>query len=179
MTELQSKLYNSAPLKQKDSSDESEDEVVDDPVCLTAEAKQILIEKDLGKEKPRKKRFLNPLIEMGMRMDMDQTNKIDKFTEIAMIDPFKKSSLKIAISTVKAFDFFLDVYPEEIMEEVYAEVKNNNSIRPPKTVFVPEKQLLRKCMRAMVKYSKEEHSKVLFRFGLRDKKDRTFVTDLN
>lgn len=129
----------------------------------------MLIEKDkeIDKEKPRKL-VLDPFRELAMRMDMEQKHKISSLTDVAMVDPFKKSSLKKAINTVKNIDFFTEVYSEDIMEEVLDEMRKSDTIRPPKTVFVPDKALLRRIMRAMIMFGKEDHSKVLFRFGLKE-----------
>ena len=84
-----------------------------------------------------------------------------------MTDPFKtKKSLKEAISTVKCYDFFTDVYPQSVVTALLEAIKTKSSIKPPKTIFVPSQIVLRKSMRAMLKYGKEDHKQILYRFGL-------------
>ena len=48
---------------------------------------------------------------------MDRENKVSNFYELGMTDPFKtKKSIKDAISEVKTFDFYTEVYPSTVMK---------------------------------------------------------------
>jgi hypothetical protein len=50
-------------------------------------------------------------------MQMDRENKVSKFYELGMTDPFKtRKSIKDAISEVKTFDFYTEVYPTAVMK---------------------------------------------------------------
>jgi hypothetical protein len=84
---------------------------------------------------------------------MDRVNKVLNFYELGMTDPFKtKKSLKDAISEVKTFDFFTEVYPEAVMKQITEAIKNEHEVQAPRCIFVPEKALLRQMMKALLKY---------------------------
>ena len=43
------------------------------------------------------------------------------------------------------------------MGEIVEAIKKQESIKPPKAIFVPEKHLIRHMIRAVVKYGSEEN----------------------
>jgi hypothetical protein len=98
---------------------------------------------------------------------MDLTNTIGTFEEVGMASPFStKKSFANAISHVKTFDFYTGVYGE-VPDEVKKAISNGEYIKPPKTRFVPSRTLLRKMMRAVVKYGDQGCERIfLLRFGL-------------
>jgi hypothetical protein len=84
---------------------------------------------------------------------MDRENKVSNFYELGMTDPFKtKKSIEDAISEVKTFDFFTQVYPLAVMRGIVEAFKNEEIGQAPKCIFVPEKALLRQMMKALLKY---------------------------
>ena len=53
------------------------------------------------------------------------------------------------------------------MEDVREELKKYGYAKPPKTVFVPSRSVIRKMMRAVLKFGEQDdHDKFLLRFGL-------------
>lgn len=47
---------------------------------------------------------------------MDRVHTVSSFDEVGMADPFStKTSLVDAVKTVKTFDFYTYVYPDEIV----------------------------------------------------------------
>jgi hypothetical protein len=119
-------------------------------------------------EEKKNKLFGNAMIELSMRMSMDMKNKVESLEEIGMTDPFRtRKSLKDTISIVRTFDFYTEVYPNQVMSDIIAAIKVSSSIQPPKTMFVPGKKLTRKMIRAICKYGKTEDTEKFFlRFGL-------------
>ena len=76
---------------------------------------------------------------------------MDTFEEIGMADPFDtKSSLAKTLTYVKQFDFYSEVYPNQVMTAVLEACQKKANIHPPKTVFVPTKKLLRKMIRSVL-----------------------------
>ena len=100
---------------------------------------------------------------------MDTTNKIKSFEIIGMVDPFMaKKSMQEAIKGAKKIDFNEPVYPKGVMK-----AKTNLKLiesgfrpKPPKTIFLPTKRLLRTMIRAALQFSDEETPQFLLRFGL-------------
>ena len=93
------------------------------------------------------------LVEVKMKMEMDSINKVETFEEIMMADPTEtKKSLNEAINTIRTYDFFTEVYPNYIMQPIIEAFLNEGSITPPKTVFLPTRNLWRKMIRAIVRY---------------------------
>ena len=77
------------------------------------------------------------LLQMSYRMDLDRDNRIESFEEIGLADPYKtKESLRDAISICRTFDFYTEVYPDQVMTSIMAAVASG-SIKPPKCIFVP------------------------------------------
>ena len=94
-------------------------------------------------------------------------HKVENFQDIGMSDPFKPSStLKKALSIVRSWDFYGEVYPNYIVGELMEAVRKDCNIKPPKTVFLPTRKLFRTMMRACVKYRKDNHYTFLMRFAL-------------
>jgi len=110
------------------------------------------------------------LVEVKMRMEMDQENRIETFEEIMMADPIdSKKSLNETINTIRTYDFYSEVYPSTIMQPIIDDFENRGSINPPKTVFLPSRSLWRKMIRALVKFGPQDQtnpSKFLLRFAL-------------
>jgi hypothetical protein len=107
------------------------------------------------------------LHDVSMRCDMDTTNTVDTFEEVGMANPWStKKSFLDALSHVKTFDFYTGVYGE-VPEEFKQAISNGEHIKPPKTRFVPSRTLIRKMMRAVVKYGDQGCQRTfLLRFGL-------------
>lgn len=84
-----------------------------------------------------------------------------------MADPFSsRKSLSSALSTVKTIDFYTEVYGP-LTKELLEAVRSGQNIKPPKTRFVPSRQLFRKMMRAVVRFGDHgEPTRFLMRFGL-------------
>jgi hypothetical protein len=52
------------------------------------------------------------------------------------------------------------------MKAVFEAIENKTNIKPPKTVFMPGKNILRSMIRALIKYEKDDAEKLFLRFGL-------------
>ena len=64
-----------------------------------------------------------------MRMSMDRKNKVESFEDIGMTDPFRtRKSLKESILNVQTFDFYTEVYPNQVMNDIIAAIKISSSI---------------------------------------------------
>jgi len=125
-----------------------DDEDFDDPIVPTGE--NLLFD---APDSPMKKHKINKLLEICMKKKMDLYNEVTSFEEIGLTDPFKpRKSMGDTISLVKTFDFYTEVYPNCVMTQALEALKEKKSIKPPKTVFLPSKQLFRKMIRALVKY---------------------------
>jgi hypothetical protein len=62
-------------------------------------------------------------------MQMDRTNHVKNFYDLGMSDPMKtKKSLKCALSEVKTFDFFTEVYPSSVMKSIIEAIKNKEKV---------------------------------------------------
>ena len=74
---------------------------------------------------------------------MDFTNKIPNFSEVCMLDPFRTNkTLPKVQEAVNWFEFYDDLYPEKVVEKCNELVLTKGSIRPPKVIFIPEKNLI-------------------------------------
>ena len=47
-----------------------------------------------------------------------------------------------------------------------SETKKGNPLKPPKTVFLPSKKILRQMIRALAQFGKDDHFRFLLRFAL-------------
>ena len=53
-------------------------------------------------------------------MQMDRTNKCHTFEEVGMTNPFKiKKSLGDALSEIRTFDFYTEVYPRAATQAIF------------------------------------------------------------
>ena len=52
------------------------------------------------------------------------------------------------------------------MKAIFEAIEAKTNIQPPKTVFIPSKELLRKMIRALIKYERDDPEKLFLRFGL-------------
>ena len=85
-----------------------------------------------------------------MKMELDRENKYDSFEEIGMTDPFKpKTSMLDTISYCRTFDFYTEVYPQAMIEAMMVAMLREDSIQPPKCIFLPTKELSRKMIKAL------------------------------
>jgi hypothetical protein len=70
-----------------------------------------------------------------------------------MTDPFDtKKSFSDALSEVRTFDFFTEVYPKSIFEKIAKSLEQGKKTQPPKTIFLPSRKLVRTVIRAMIKF---------------------------
>jgi hypothetical protein len=88
-----------------------------------------------------------------MKSELDRENKYDSFEEIGMTDPFEpKKSMLDAVSNCRTFDFYTEVYPQALIEAMMEAVMNEDSIKPPKCIFLPTRDLSRKMIKALAQY---------------------------
>jgi len=65
------------------------------------------------------------------------------------------------------FDFYTEVYPKYIFGAIIESIKKKETVKPPKCVFVPNKEVMRSMIKALVKYGSKDSDEVfLLRFGL-------------
>ena len=106
-----------------------------------------------GNEKEKAKQIdggTNLLIRMGL----DRENTIDTFEELGMTNPFDtKKSFQDALSEVRTFDFYTEVYPNLGMNHVMSIMSSDVTIEPPKCIFLPSRRLTRLMIRAMIRFS--------------------------
>jgi len=102
-----------------------------------------------------------------MVMELERKLEVNTFEEIGLTDPTKprKSNAEV-VAIVKTFDFFTSVYPTSIMDTCKQNIENYITNKPPKCIFLPEKQLARAIIRALAKY--EDLESLLLRFGIVD-----------
>ena len=86
-----------------------------------------------------------------------------------MFDPFNKKSFPMLKEMLSVYDFFTQVYPEQVMAGIITAVEEKRGIQPPKCIFVPEKELIRKMIKANILYGEKDSETIfLLRFGLLD-----------
>jgi len=78
-----------------------------------------------------------------------------------------KKSLKSIHKWVENMAFFTDIYPESVTEPIYSAIEKG-SIRPPKIVFLPEKNIIRTMILTNLKFAPTTPTadKFLALFGL-------------
>ena len=83
---------------------------------------------------------------------MDKENKVQTFEEIGLINPYAvKKSLKNCIKEVASWDFYNNVYKEELLGDLISRVREGESkVPPPKCMFYPEQNLLRIMVKAVL-----------------------------
>ena len=73
----------------------------------------------------------------------------------------------MALKEVKAFDFNEEIYPKNIMSPIIEAIKLNETFQHPKCMFVPDRQLVRKMVKALIRFGNmETYSEFFLRFGL-------------
>jgi hypothetical protein len=99
---------------------------------------------------------------------MDRANNISNFYELGMTDPFKtKKTIADAISEIKTFDFYTEVYPQSVMKSILEALKNNEKVQAPKCIFVPDKSMIMQMQKALYKFGPKDSEDIfLLRFGL-------------
>ena len=62
-----------------------------------------------------------------------------------------------------------EIYPEQVIKMMAIGIASGEKVKPPKTIFLPEKNVARLMIRALVDYAGHDSLKrVLIRFGLED-----------
>jgi hypothetical protein len=85
---------------------------------------------------------------------MDTTNRVEKFEDVLMFDPTKKSnSIQSVMKAAEQLNFYTQVYPEHIMEDYEYHARVNGAIKPPKCIFLPTKDLIRKMIDTNLKFA--------------------------
>ena len=78
---------------------------------------------------------------------MDCTNKVENFEEVFMFDPTKKSkSISTVMTACQQINFYTQVYPQHVMGIYEENAKEKGSIKPPKCIFLPSKEVIRKMI---------------------------------
>jgi hypothetical protein len=97
-------------------------------------------------------------------------NTISSFTSLQLINPYSDRGLEDAQNALIPVTFSVDVYPKKIIKELIetSEAKGT-PIKPPKCIFLPNKQMIRQMIRAAMKWGKTDTEEAfLLRFGLLD-----------
>jgi hypothetical protein len=86
---------------------------------------------------------------------MELNHTIESFEELGMINPFdRKKSIELADVMLRIYDFYVDVYPDAVMEIILRAVAEKTNVQPPKCIFIPDKSLMRLMIKALVKWHK-------------------------
>ena len=103
-----------------------------------------------------------------MRMEMDQVNRIETLEEICMADPFQPNKGMVkAKEVVDNYDYFTEVYSKSFIASIIEAVKTKEGIQSPRTIFVPTKEVLRKMIRAVIKFGDcKDRARFFLRFGV-------------
>jgi hypothetical protein len=95
---------------------------------------------------------------MRLRLDLDTTNRIDSLDSVCMMDPFNvKSSAEEVIDNISIFDFFTQVYPDKIIEELLEQHEETGLFSLPKCIFMPEKHIMKTFIHANLKYARTDN----------------------
>ena len=99
---------------------------------------------------------------------MDFKNKVDSLQSVNMTDPFAPN-VKPLIEQVRNYNFFSQIYPDSVVQELPEAAKDRRNLKPPKCIFLPHDDLVRTMVKAVAKFGNREHSESFFlRFGLLD-----------
>ena len=75
---------------------------------------------------------------------------------------------------VKTFDFYTEIYPDQVVRQLLEAVRTQERVKPPRTIFLPEKNVCRMIIRALVEFGpKDPFKKLLMRFGLEEREQLT------
>ena len=127
-------------------------------------------DEEFEETKLRKKQVENDDLDVEAlirRMSLDRKNKIFSFEELGLFDPFEDNSVSKALQEVNQMKFSKEIYPDYIMGPLIRAVHQKNSIQHPKCIFVPDRQVCRKIIKALIRFGDTESSTEFFlRFGL-------------
>jgi hypothetical protein len=98
---------------------------------------------------------------------MDMKNTVKSFIRIGGSDPLRPlHSVKRALRYIKRIEFDKKVYSAQFLG---TQIDKTARIRAPNCIFLPEKQMFKRMVRAFHKYGKEDSEETfLLRFGLVD-----------
>ena len=96
------------------------------------------------------------MLQICMQLEMDRTNQVESLEELLMFNPLNPESPSLVQETIKTHDYYTSVYPDHIMDEVYENVASKRSIRPPKCIFMPSREVVRIMIKANILYSKQD-----------------------
>ena len=86
--------------------------------------------------------------------EMETVKRIGSFRSLGMFDPTdSEATLEDALSYIQQIDYRKEVYLNLKMEACAAAF-GPNSVKPPKSIFMPTRKFIRKMMRAMIKYGR-------------------------
>jgi hypothetical protein len=101
------------------------------------------------KEKDPEVNDLDGIMGVAMKMEMDLKNKTQSLEQVSLINPLEpKKSLKAAFVEIAILDFYTQVYPDSIVKECLEAVLSGVSIKPPKCVFLPSKDMMQTMIKA-------------------------------
>ena len=100
---------------------------------------------------------------------MDRRNKVEDLINLGLPDPFNtKEAIDDALLEVKTFDFWSEVYPNSVMEVLIEAVRNKENVHPPRCIFVPNRDVIRTIIKALIKFKDDNDEIFLLRFGLHE-----------
>ena len=90
---------------------------------------------------------------MSVRMELDMKHKVETLEELSMCDPYDtEASLEKAILYWDACNFYMPIYPEEVVEGMRSVIMALGRAPPPKVIFMPTRELTRKMIRALLDF---------------------------
>jgi hypothetical protein len=91
-----------------------------------------------------------------------------EFEDVGMLDPFEiPKSFELAHEVLKQYNFYTEVYPDNVVSEILEATTEKRNMQPPKCIFVPSKKIVRTMIRAMAEYGATDSEECfLLRFGL-------------
>ena len=66
---------------------------------------------------------LDRFVRVAMGQEMDLANKIELFEDVSMFDPFNRKSFTLVKEMLSVYDFFTQVYPEQVMADIITAVE--------------------------------------------------------
>ena len=97
---------------------------------------------------------LDGLTAIAFKIEMDLKNTTKSLEEVALMNPMDpKNSLKEAFEEFRILDFYTQVYPEAIVKEFLEAVLKGESIKPPKCIFLPNRDMMRIMIRANFEFA--------------------------
>jgi hypothetical protein len=71
----------------------------------------------------------NAILEITYRMNMELYHTVESFEELGLINPFdRKKSLDVADVMLRIYDFYVDVYPEAVIESILEAIKEKKNV---------------------------------------------------